>query len=142
MWNKRALFLSALGICLLVGCSSPETPKATVNDARIKDVKERINKHVKDADRATAMHAIVNELRAGLENYQISINAKRNALIQANRNYATTRQELEEIYDSMNGEIVEMMTYAQDAHFRLKQLATETEWNGVAGGRKKLFGFQ
>lgn len=137
---KRLYVLLLIG--LAAGCSSPETPEVAISDKRIADMRGRIDKTVEDPVRAEALNEILDELEGKLKAYELSLAAKRLAIINASADYSTTREQLVTLYESMNDEMLEMMEYIQRVHFRLKEQAKPDEWKKLTGGRKKLFGFK
>ena len=130
-----------IGAACLAGCSSPETPQVEANQDRIEDVIERIDKTVADADRAGQMRQIVTKLDRQLKAHETSLNAKRDAIIKASADYATTRQDLEALYAEASSETREMMGQIKNAHFAMKELASPKEWKTISGGRKHLIEF-
>lgn len=137
----RRTLLWVVCIACLAGCSSPETPKVKISEERIEDVYARIDKAVNDPVRAKSMRNVVAELDRQLKAREASLNAKREAIIEANADYATTRQDLEALYAEVSTEVREMMGEIKAAHFALKELASPEEWETIAGGKKRLFGF-
>jgi TolA-binding protein len=130
-----------IGAACLAGCSSPETPQVEANQKRIEDVIERIDETVVDAERAGEMRQIVTQLDSQLQTHEASLNAKRDAIIKANADYATTRQELEALYAEASSETREMMGQIKNAHFAMKELSSPEEWKAISGGRKQLIEF-
>lgn len=124
-----------------MGCSSPETPQVEANQDRIEDVLGRIDKAVEDPVRAEQMRQIVTELDLKLKVHETSLNAKRDAVIKASADYATTREDLETLYAEGREGMRAMMADIKVAHFAMKDLATPEEWKAVAGGKKRLIEF-
>ena len=134
---RTTLFI-LVGVAL-AGCSSPKTPSLEVNQKRIKELHARIGKAVADPVRAQAMQAIIDDLDRQLQVHLASLHQKRDTIVTASSEYATTRQDLEVLYADVNTEMREVYLHLQEAYMALTEQATPEEWAAITRGKKRLF---
>ena len=137
----RKIFFILLASIGLAGCSSPKLTALETNQKRIKELNARIEKTVTDPVRAQAMKEVIDDLDRQLQSHGASLERKRDAIVEASADYATTRQDMEVLYAGVDSEMRELLGRLKEAYAELTAQATPEEWAVIARGKKRIFGF-
>ena len=135
---------SALGIPLLallaVSCASRPATPAEQFQARIEHYSQRIRDVVEDPARAQQMLDTLDAAEASLETVVKQLEEEREQLIESSRSYEVTDEELERTLRSMQERMLAMTDQLEDAHFALRDLATEEEWSRLIRPSRSFLG--
>lgn len=142
MNRKCVCRMLVLGLFLigLTGCSS----KATfgLNWGRVDDTRQGIDELVADPERSAAMHAVVDGYATEAKEIMAEIKADREEIVEKNRNYDTTREELQELYDHIHNKLDQLIALARDRSMEMRQLCSEEEWNEIFEDNDEFMNFE
>ena len=103
-----------LGLILigLTSCSS----KATfgLNWGRVDETRMGIDQLIAEPERRVAMHAVVDAYATEAKEIMAEIKADREKIVEKNRDYDTSREELQALYDHIHHKLDQLIALARD----------------------------
>lgn len=113
----------------LTGCSSKVT--FGINRGRVDETREGIETVIADPARRAKMQAIVDVYVAEAEEITEEVKALRAEIVEKNRDYDTTRGELQALYDEIEGHLDRLVAAAAEHGEELRKLCSEDEWEEI-----------
>lgn len=135
-----------VAVCLLlafggvVGCKSNDT--FGVNTNRVETTRSAIESIIPESDRREVMLAIVVSFEKSVMAIETEALDVREQIIEANRDYDTTREELEVLYARLGELVVELGDTAKVNSLALRELCSEEEWKRIADDKSVLVEFK
>ena len=128
-------------LLLSTGCASkqPQGPEANAGQ-RIEELKQLVRAEVEDAGRQEAMFAVLDQANREVKAHAEQMQALSEQIEEAGRQYDTSREDMESMLQQQNAEALEILDVLQEAHFEMKELATEEEWAAVVARERKFLG--
>lgn len=145
-YQNQSSIHSVLGIaCLLLilgvisGCKSPPDPG--LNTARVDKTRGSIEKAIDDPERQGAILKIVNEFEQEAKQISEEAIAVRGQIVETNRAYETTREDLQKLYDELNSLLLQLGDSAKQHGMEARKICTEDEWAEITSHRTDVFNF-
>jgi len=113
----------------LAGCSSKVT--FGINRGRVDETRKGIETVIADPERRAKIQAIVDSYVADAEIITEEIITLRADIVEKNRDYDTTREELEALYDELEGQLDRLIEAAAEHGAELRKLCSEDEWEEI-----------
>jgi len=136
LWMPVAALLAAG----LIGCSSKVT--FGINRGRVHDTKQGIETVIAEPERRAQMQAIVDAYIAEAEAITEEVKTLRADIVEKNRDYDTTRQELQALYDEIEGKLDRLVAIAAEHGAELRSLCSEEEWEEIFDHDDALLNFK
>lgn len=115
----------------LAGCSSKVT--FGINRGRVDETREGIETVIADPERRAKMQVIVDGYVAEAEEIIAEVKALRAEIVEKNRDYDTTREELQALYDEIEGRLDRLVAVAAEYAAEMRQRCSEDEWEEIFG---------
>lgn len=128
---KSLMLTFAALMLLLIGCTSNEPRSLGMDPEKVEETREAIQSVVPDTVRATKMVAVLDEFAAEAKSLAQDAEAIQQKIVEANRDYATTRAQLEELYNDRVQVTQQLGDCIRDHSLRLRALCSEDEWNRI-----------
>jgi hypothetical protein len=132
------LSLSVAALAALSACRS--LPPSEATQSALDETRELVREHVADPERGTQMIAVVDLVEAEGIAYEAQRKRIDKALMAANADPATTREELEAIYALSNQAYREALKVLVRSHMELGALATAEEWPRISRTENRVGG--
>lgn len=137
MKRDQSIVLMLAG--LLAGCKS--TSEFGLNENRMNQTRNLISTTVSDPERSKAMLAIVDSLQRKVREVESKALVVRDRLTEANRNYDTSRPELEQLYAKLGELTVQLGNTAKTHSLELRALCSQEEWGTIAAHKTEALHF-
>ena len=137
MIEKCMMILAASAI--LMGCSSKVT--FGINMGRVQETREGIETAIADPARRAEMQAVVDAYIAEAEAIADEVKALRTEIVRKNRDYDTTRWELEELYNEIEQQLERLVATAAEHAAEMRTLCSEEEWEQIFGHDGDMLNF-
>jgi acetolactate synthase regulatory subunit len=124
------LFFMTLALATLAGCKSTEDSLG-LNSERLDKTRAAIQTEIPDAERSKAMLAIANSFDAEAQEIIEDTKAVRLQIVEANRSYDTTREQLQQLYDELGAQIERLGNTTKEHSLKLRTLCSEAEWEEI-----------
>ena len=124
----------------LTGCQSKVA--FGINTGRVDKTRSAIEKTIDEPERRAAILELINrfEQEAKIANDEtIAIRAQ---IIEANRDYDTTREDLEKLYDELEVLLQRQADTAKRISMDARKLCSEEEWKKIAAHRTEVINFK
>ena len=128
-----------LAMTCFFGCKSKDS--FVLNPDRVDETRSAIRSSVEDPARCDAMLAIVNAMEGEVTAAGSEVKELRQQIVEANRNYDTTREELEQLYADLGVQAERLATSVKVHSLQLREQCTESEWNRITSHKTKAFEF-
>ena len=125
LWLPVAALLAAV----LIGCSSKVT--FGINRGRVHETRQGIEAVIAEPERRAEMQAIVDAYIAEAEAITEEVKILRAEIVEKNRDYDTTRGELQAVYDEIEGKLDRLVATAAEHAAQLRSLCSEKEWEEI-----------
>lgn len=135
---KRSILFIAV-LALMVGCSSDKM--AGLNDSRVADTREAIRENIEDPAVVGKMLAVMDAFETDVDAILSTIVKIRAEIMTANADYNTSNDELEKLYDDIEGEVRKLGESLRDHTFELRALCSADDWRKIAGDNATLVEF-
>ena len=143
MNSPSSIPLLCLSVLLLFtyGCASkkPQGPDYRAQE-RIQELKQLVEQKVQDPERVEAMLGVLDRANGQVKLQAELLDTQMEAIADASRRYDTSREELESMLARLDQDTLKILDVLQDAHFEMKQLATEEEWAAVIEQERRFLG--
>ena len=120
-----------LGLILigLTSCSS----KATfgLNWGRVEESRASIDKVIAEPERRAEVHAVVDAYVADAGKIADEVKAIRMEIVEKNREYDTTREELQALYDQIESKLDQLVATAAEHGAELRKHCSKAEWEEI-----------
>ena len=128
-----------LGLALLVGCKSSNT--FGLNPERVGETRSAILSTINDPDRSADMLAIVDAMEVEVNAIGAETLDLRQRIVVADRDYDTTRADLEKLYADLGTLIGRLGVTAKVHSLLLREQCTKAEWREIISDESKTFEF-
>ena len=129
-----------IGTVFLFGCSSKVT--FGLNRGRVEETRSSIDKVIEEPDRQAEMHAVVDSYVSRAGELTEKVTVIRQQIVEKNRDYDTTREELQNLYDQLNDKLDQLLDLARDHSMKLRALCSEEEWEDIFDHEDDLVNFK
>lgn len=136
LWMPVAAMLAAG----LTGCSSKVT--FGINRGQVHDTKQGIETVIAEPERRAQMQAIVDAYIAEAEAITEEVKTLRAEIVEKNRDYDTTRGELQALYDDIAEQLDRLVATAAEHAEQLRSLCSEEEWEEIFDHDEALLNFK
>lgn len=140
VWAAGGFLCLALMLTSLTGCKSKEA--FGLNMERVDETRALIQAEIPDADRANNMLAVVDSYEAEAKVLVNEVKAKRSEIVEANRDYDTTREELQNLYDQLGKSLAQLAESAKQHSLKLRSHCSEEEWGEIFDDEDRLINFK
>jgi hypothetical protein len=123
----------------LTGCSSKVT--FGLNIGRVAETREEIDKVIAEPERRAKLQAIVDSYVAEAERITEEVKAIRLKIVEKNRDYDTTREELEALYGEIAGKLDQLVAAAAEHSAEMRTLCSKEEWEKIFDHDDDLLNF-
>ena len=134
-----------LGVLLissgLAGCKSTEESSG-LNPERVDKTRAAIRSEIPDAERRQAMLAVVDSFQADVRKILEEAKAIRVQIVEANRDYDTPREQLQQLYDELGIQQDRLVKSVEEHSLKLRTLCSEAEWDKIFAHDDKAFEFK
>jgi hypothetical protein len=139
--SNHLLYLCAAALLAagLAGCSSKVT--FGLNMGRVSETREGIETVITDPDRRAQMQAVVDAYITEAEAIAEEVRILRADIVEKNRDYSTSRGELEALYDEIGEQLNELIAAAAEHGAELRKLCSEDEWEKIFDHDDNLLNF-
>jgi hypothetical protein len=96
---------------------------------------------VADADRREAVHALINSYEQEMKEIGAKAIAIRKEIVVANRDYDTSREELDALYGQLGALVVQMGEAAQRCSVQARTHCSQEEWKAITSHKTQPFNF-
>lgn len=139
-WARSKTILLAVLCTSAASCASdPPTPEERLQ-GRIDSYTKAIEDVVDDPERAHQMLMTLEGAQAEFNRQVAELRTEREKLMQVARDYNAGNEELERILEGIRSRTVALADELEIAHFTLRDLATENEWDRIVRPRRKILG--
>ena len=119
-----------LPICLMsAACSSKVT--FGLNWSRLEKTRESIEDIIDDPGRRASMLAVIDAYKKDAEQITEEITVIRREIVEINRDYDTTREGLQALYDQLADRLDQMIVLARDLSMEMRTICSEAEWERI-----------
>lgn len=129
MFTVIGMLCLMMGLATVTGCKSKDA--FNLNTSRIDETRTVVEKTIIEPERRVA----VLELLATFEGEMKSIETKavglRAQIVEANRSYETTREELEKIYEQLGEQLALLGETTKQYSLELRKHCSEDEWKKI-----------
>ena len=119
-----------LALASLTGCKSAEKAFG-LNPERIDKTRATIASEIPDAERQQAMLAVIADFEKEALAISDEVTALRAKIVEANRDYDTTREQLQKLYDGLGVQLERLGSTTKEYSLKLRTLCSEEEWETV-----------
>jgi hypothetical protein len=137
--NLKWIGLVVVSACLL-GCSSKGT--FGMNWGRVDETRSGIEKVIAEPDRRVALYAVIDSYVAKAGTLTDEVTVIRTDIVEKNRDYDTTREDLQKQYDELAEKLDDLLDLARDHGEQLRTLCSEEEWEEIFDHSDKLMNFK
>ncbi len=144
MFIKIRYIFSVLCLTLaLAGLTSCKSAEKTLglNPERLDKTRAAIRAEIPDAERRQAMLEVVDSFQADVRKITEEVKAIRLRIVEANRDYDTPREQLQQLYDELGTQMDRLGDTVKAYSLKLRGLCSEAEWDGIFDRDDKAFGF-
>lgn len=125
---------------LSAACASdPEGPEERL-DRRFEEYAQLIDETIDDDVRAQRLKDILQRVNADFDRRVEQLRATDDEMLEAERRYATTEEELAVMMDESRAQISELQNVLANGSEELRDLVSEDEWNDIVNKRRKILG--
>jgi regulator of replication initiation timing len=135
-------FTSILVVALLVlntGCKS--TDSTGLNPERVDETRAIIASAIEDSQRRATMLAIVDSMESQITEIGAEVGELRQQIVEANREYDTTRADLELLYAELEKRVERITATLKEHSLDLRRNCTASEWAKIVDTKTETFGF-
>ena len=135
-------YMSMIGIVFLVliaGCKSKDA--AMLNAERVDESRAVIESSISDPERRSTMLEIVDSMETRMTDIGAEVSSLRQQIVEANRDYSTTRADLELLYNELEKRVVLLTTTVKDHSLKLRAQCSESEWAQLVDTKTETFNF-
>jgi hypothetical protein len=130
--NKFAVLILVVALFVLGACASKEDVAPTdVEKQAFEDLRAEIRVAVEDPERAESAVRIVSTLEQELVQLRESVAARRQRVLDLNRDYDTPRSEFESYFEDVNSEILKKKQRAVESYRELSSYMTDDEMDAI-----------
>ncbi len=140
--EKVRTFVAIGMACLslvMAGCKSKVA--FGLNSGRVDKTRETVETTISDPVRSATVLKLIDSFEKEMKGISTETIAIRAKIIEANQNYDTTREELEELYAQLNGLIQKLGDTAKRYSLEVRKHCSETEWKKIASQRADAINF-
>ena len=119
-----------LALASLTGCKSTEKSLG-LNPERLDKTRAAIASEIPDAERQQAMLAVIADFEKEALAISDEVTALRAKIVEANRDYDTTREQLQKLYDGLGTQLERLGSTTKEYSLKLRTLCSEEEWEAV-----------
>ena len=123
-----------LGLMLIIGtlagCKSADDSLG-LNPDRLDKTRSAIQSKIPDAERSQSMLAVVDAFAAEAHKIIEDTKVIRLRIMEANQNYDTTREQLQDMYDELGVQIERLGNLTKEHSLKLRTLCSEEEWEEI-----------
>lgn len=124
----------AMGVLLvtagLMGCKSAETSFG-LNPERLDKTRAAILAEIPEVERRQSMLAVVDLFDVETQKIAEDIKGIRQRIVEANRSYDTTREQLQQMYDELGAQLDRLGQTTKEHSLKLRALCSKAEWEAV-----------
>ena len=135
----NVIMICLVGSCLF-GCSSKMT--FGLNWNRVEKTRSSIDEIIEDPVQRGEMHALVDSYAAKAGKITDDVKAIRLQIVEQNRDYDTTRAELQGLYDQLNDKLGQLLDLARDHSMKLRAMCSAAEWEDIFEHEDDLVNFK
>lgn len=133
------MLAAALLLAGLYGCKSKDV--FGLNLERVDETRAVIQSEIPDAKRAADMLAVVDAYEADAKAIINDVKATRVEIVEANRKYDTTREDLQKLYDQLSEKLAALAESAKQNSLKLRTLCSEEEWEDIFDHDDRMLNF-
>ena len=126
----RRLFFMTLALATFAGCKSTDDSLG-LNPERIDKTRAAIQSEIPDTERSQAMLAVVDAFSAEAHQIIEEATVVRVKIVEANRNYDTSREQLQELYNELGTQLERLGQTTKEHSLKLRTLCSEEEWDEI-----------
>lgn len=134
-----------LGVLLisggLAGCKSGEETSG-LNLERVDESRHAILSTVPEPERRMAMLAIVDSMQAELKAVGADVLRLRQKIVEENRDYDTTRDDLEALYAQLGSQLETLTDSVTKHSLQLREHCSKSEWKKITSHETEAFQFK
>jgi len=145
MFIKIRYIVSVLCLTLaLAGLTSCKSAEKTLGltPERLDKTRAAIQVEIPDAERRQAMLALVDSFQADVQEIIEEVKAIRLQIVEANRDYDTTREQLQKLYAGLGAQLERLGNTTKEHSLKLRALCSEAEWDEIFAHDDKAFEFK
>ena len=129
--------LLLLVIICIVGCRSDDVSGPSWEN--LDTTRKNITRKIDDPQRAEQLLALVDAHEIKVAAITDEVELIRQELERKNRDYTSSRAELQALYDKLYAKLDQVLATIRDDSLEMKQLCSEEEWQGIFAHRKQRF---
>ena len=138
-FSVTGVFCLMLLLAVLPGCKSKVA--FGLNTGRVDKTRGAIEKTIDEPERRTAILELINRLEQEAKTISDEAIAIRARIAEANRDYDTTREELEALYDELGHLLQQQADFAKQLSMEARTLCSEEEWEKIMSHRTEAINF-
>lgn len=137
IWTTLSPALLLLIMICIVGCRSDEVSGPTWEN--LETTRKNIAREIDDPQRAEQLLALVDSHEIKVAVITDEVELIRQELERKNRDFTSSRAELQALYDQLYAKIDQVLATIRDDSLEMKQQCSEEEWQGIFAHRKQRF---
>lgn len=126
---RKSWMFILVGLLCLAGCRS-KVPFG-LNWDRVEETRSSINEIIVEPERRANMQGVLDSYTAQAGKIMEEVKTIRKQIVEKNRDYDTTRAELQALYDQLNAQLDQLMIVARDQSLELKTFCSKAEWEQI-----------
>ncbi len=135
----KRLFILVV-VLAVAGCRSNES--FGLNPERLEETRSAIEATIREPERRVAMLTSMDSFQMEVQKIIAEVTTIRLKIVEANRDYDTTREQLQQLYDELGGQLDRLGDTVKAYSLKLRALCSEAEWDGIFDHDDKAFGFK
>lgn len=124
------IFLFAAAVLQLSGCSSGKGAVG-LDMEKLQDIRQAMESAIPEADRRRAMLTLVDRFETDADKMHAEAQLLHERLLEANRDYRTSREDMQQLYDEQRILTERMGNLVRDTSLELRTLCSEDEWSRI-----------
>ncbi len=141
IWTVKIVMGMMLIFGGLAGCQSTEDSFG-LNPDRVDKTRAAIQAEIPDAERRHAMLAVVDSFQEDVQKPLKEVKAIRLQIVEANRDYDTPREQLQQLYDELGIQQDRLVRSVKEHGLKLRTHCSEAEWDEIFAHDDKAFEFK
>ncbi len=141
IWTVKIVMGMMLIFGGLAGCQSTEDSFG-LNPDRVDKTRAAIQLEIPDAERRQALLTVVDSFQADVHKILEEAKAIRVQIVEANRDYDTPREQLQQLYDELGIQQDRLVRSVKEHGLKLRTHCSEAEWDEIFAHDDKAFEFK
>ncbi len=125
----------------LSGCKSGEKTFG-LNPERVDETRHAILSTIREPNRRMTMLAIVDSMQADVKSVEADVVELRQKIAEENRDYDTTREELEVLYAELSSQLKTVTASVTKYSLQLREHCSKSEWKKIASHETEAIHFE